>query len=107
MMDIAKMMQQAKTMQTKMQEMQEKMADVEVQGESGGGLVKVTITCKGETREITIDDSLVVPAEKEMLEDLVKAALNDAKSKADKTLAEETQKMMQELGIPPGTKLPF
>jgi DNA-binding YbaB/EbfC family protein len=107
MMDIAKMMQQAKVMQTKMQEMQEKMADVEVQGESGGGLVKVTITCKGETRTIEIDDSLIIQSEKETLEDMVKAALNNAKSKADKKLAEETQKMMQELGIPPGAKLPF
>lgn len=106
-MDIAQMMQQAKVMQDKMQEMQEKLADVEVEGQAGGGLVKVIITCKGECKSIAIDDSTMDLNEKEMLEDLVKAAMNDAKSKSDQKLAEETQKMMTELGIPPGTQLPL
>ena len=106
-MDIAKMMQQAKVMQDKMQEMQEKLADVEVEGQAGGGLAKVVITCKGVCQSVTIDDSVIQDGDKEVLEDLVKAAVNDAKAQADKTLAEETQKMMTELGIPPGTQLPF
>ncbi len=106
-MNIQQMMQQAKAMQDKMQEMQERLADVEVEGASGGGLVKVVATCKGECRKIEIDPSLIKEDEKEVLEDLVKAALNDSKSKADAKLAEETSKMMQELGLPAGAQLPF
>lgn len=106
-MNIAKMMQQAKQMQDKMQEMQEKLGQVEVDGTSGGGLVKVTTTCKGEVRGIDIDASLMVADEKEVLEDLIKAALNDAKSKADQKMADETQSMMGEMGLPAGTQLPF
>lgn len=109
MMNIQKMMQQAKQMQDKMQVLQEKLADVEVEGQSGGGVVQVVITCKGETRSISIDESLIVASEKDMLEDLIKAALNDAKSKADETMAEETQKMMSEMGLPASAAgaLPF
>lgn len=106
-MNIQKMMQQAKQMQDKMQDMQEKLGQVEVEGNSGGGLVKVVTTCKGEVRGLSIDESLVVPAEKEIMEDLIKAALNDAKSKADQTMADETQKMMGNMGLPAGTQLPF
>lgn len=110
MMNIQKMMQQAKAMQDKMQSLQEDLAKQEVTGESGGGLVRVTITCKGECRAISIDPSLLVAEEKEVTEDLVKAALNNAKGKADSRLAEETQKMMADLGLPPGALgggLPF
>ena len=109
MMNIQKMMQQAKQMQDKMQVLQEKLADVEVEGQSGGGIVKVVMTCKGETRSISIDDSLMVAGEKDMLEDLIKAALNDAKAKSDETLAEETQRMMGEMGLPASAAgaLPF
>ena len=106
-MNIQQMMQQAKVMQDKMQDMQEKLGEVEVEGSSGGGMVKIMSTCKGEVRAIHLDDSLIVPADKEVLEDLIKAALNDAKSKADQKLADETQKMMGDLGLPPGTQLPF
>lgn len=106
-MDIAQMMQQAKAMQDKMQDMQAKMADVEVEGSAGGGIVKAVVTCKGECRSIVIDEAAIKPEEKEMLEDLIKAAVNDAKSKSDEKLAEETQKMMKELGIPPGVQLPL
>lgn len=106
-MDIQQMMQQAKAMQDKMQEMQEKLAEQEVEGAAGGGVVRVIMNCKGECKNISIDDSLMDLNEKEMLEDLVKAAINDAKSKSDQKLAEETQKMMQDLGIPPGAQLPF
>ena len=106
-MNIQKMMQQAKAMQDKMQEMQEALSNVEVEGTSGGGLVKVIMTCKGECRKIDIDPSLMKEDEKEIVEDLVKAAINDAKSKADARLAEETQKMMADLGLPAGMNLPF
>ncbi len=106
-MNIAKMMQQAKVMQEKMQTMQEQLADIEVEGQSGGGLVKVTTTCKNDIRRVDIDPSLIVADEKEVLEDLIKAALNDAKSKADQKLADETQSMMGDLGLPAGAQLPF
>lgn len=110
MMNIQKMMQQAKAMQDKMQVMQEQLANQTVDGEAGGGMVKVIMTCKGECKSITIDPSLMAADEKEVLEDLIKAALNNAKSKADSKLADETQKMMKDLGLPPGALgggLPF
>jgi hypothetical protein len=108
-MNIQEMMKQAKSMQEKMAQMQEKLGGVEVQGSAGGDMVKVTMTCKGEARKIDIADSMMDLNEKEVLEDLIKAALNDAKMKADQKLAEETQKMMSELGLPAGAAgaLPF
>lgn len=101
-MNIAKMMSQAKAMQEKMQAMQDKMGNETVDGASGGGLVKVTMTCKGQCQSINLDPSVVVASDKEVLEDLLKAAINDAKAKADSKMADETQKMMSDLGIPPG-----
>ena len=101
-MNIQKMMQQAQTMQTRMQELQEQLAEVEVEGVSGGGMVKVIMTCKGDVRKINIDASIVNPDDKETLEDLVAAAVNSARVNADQTIANETQKMMQELGLPQG-----
>ncbi len=101
-MNIAKMMQQAKAMQEKMGVMQEKMGNTTVDGASGGGLVKVVMTCKGQCQSITLDPSIVVASDKEVLEDLLKAAINDAKGKADTKMADETNKMMAELGLPPG-----
>lgn len=108
-MNIAKMMQQAKAMQDKMQTMQGELEKVSVEGASGGGLVKVTMTCSGQCQAITIDPSLMVASEKEVLEDLLKAALNDAKTKGDMKKAAETQKMMSDLGLPAGMagNLPF
>lgn len=102
MFNIQQMMQKAQKMQKKMEELQEQMGGVEVQGVAGGGVVKVTITCKGQMTAIEIDPSLVNPSEKEMLEDLIKAACNDARAKADQKMAEETQRAMNDLGIPPG-----
>jgi DNA-binding YbaB/EbfC family protein len=107
MMNIQQIMQQAQAMQGKMQELQEKLGEEEVEGSAGGGMVTVCATCKGEVRKLNIDDSLMQPSEKEMLEDLIKAALNDAKSRADSKLADETSKMMKDLGLPAGTQLPF
>lgn len=106
-MNIQKMMQQAKEMQDKMAEMQEKLGDIEVEGQSGGGLVKVRMTCKGDVRALDLDPSILVASEKEVTEDLIKAAMNDAKAKADQKLADETQKMMGDLGLPAGMQLPF
>lgn len=106
-MDIQQMMQQAKAMQDKMQEMQERLADEEVEGTSGGGVVTAVMSCKGECKKITIHESLMDYNEKDVLEDLVKAAINDAKSKSDQKLADETKKMMESLGIPPGVELPL
>ncbi|NCC21375.1 MAG: YbaB/EbfC family nucleoid-associated protein [Alphaproteobacteria bacterium] len=99
-MNIQKMMQQAQMMQTRMQELQTRLADVEVDGQSGGGMVAVRMTCKGDIRKITIDPSIINPADKETLEDLVAAAVNNARVNADQTIASETQKMMSELGLP-------
>ena len=109
-MNIAKMMQQAKVMQEKMQEMQAELAEKEVEGNAGGGLVKTVMTCRGEVRGLTIDPSLINADEKDVLEDLIKAAVNDAKNKADQMMAEETQKMMSDMGLPAGAAaggLPF
>jgi DNA-binding YbaB/EbfC family protein len=107
MMNIQKMMQQAKAMQDKMQVMQEKLGGMTVEGTSGGGMVKITMTCKGECRALVIDPSILKPEEKDIAEDLIKAAINDAKAKADAKLADETQKMMSEMGLPAGVQLPF
>jgi len=108
-MNIAKMMQQAKAMQEKMQTLQTHMESITVEGVSGGGMVRVVMTCKGTCVSIAIDPSLMKTEEKEIAEDLIKAAINDAKGKADAKLAEETQKMMADLGLPPGMagNLPF
>ncbi len=106
-MNIQDMMQKAQKMQSRMQEMQIKLGQIEVLGTSGGGLVTLTATCKGEVKKINIDPSLLKPEEKEVLEDLVVAAYNDAKSRADGKLAEETQRMMSDLGLPANMQLPF
>ena len=106
-MNIAKMMKQVNEMQGKMADMQNRLGDVEVSGQSGGGLVAVTMNGKGEMRKINIDPKLIDPSEKEMLEDMIVAAANDAKAKAEAHVAGETEKMMGGLQLPPGVKLPF
>jgi DNA-binding YbaB/EbfC family protein len=105
-MNIQQMMQQAQQMQKRMADVQAKLGGIEVSGQSGGGMVQVTMTCKGEMRKIAIQPDLINPADKETLEDLIVAAVNAARSKADETLASETQAMMQEFGLPPGFELP-
>ena len=107
MFNMQQMMAKAQTMQKKMEEVQARAGDIEVEGSSGGGMVKITMTCKGEVRSVVIDPSIVVATEKDMLEDLVKAASNDARTKADARMAEETQKAMGDMGLPAGFKLPF
>jgi hypothetical protein len=105
--NLVQMMKQAQDMQGKMQQMQERVAQTEIAGQSGGGLVNVVMTGKGQMRKIKIDPKLVNPAEIEMLEDMILAALNDAKAKADALIAGETEKMMGGMNLPPGFKLPF
>lgn len=99
-MDFQKMMRQAQEMQFKLEEMQAKFQDIEVEGEAGGGMVKVTMTCRGEMKGLDIDPSLM--DDKETLEDLVIAAVNNANAAKDKKVEEETQAMMKDMGLPPG-----
>jgi DNA-binding YbaB/EbfC family protein len=106
-MNIGQMMRQVTEMQAKMGEMQNRLGDVEVTGQSGGGMVVVVMNGKGEMRKITIDPKLLDPSEKEMLEDLIVAACSDAKAKAEALIAGETEKMMGGIKLPPGVKLPF
>jgi DNA-binding YbaB/EbfC family protein len=105
--NIGNMLKEAQKLQQRMLEMQQRLAEVEMSGQSGGGLVTVTLSGKGEMRRIKIDKSLVDPAEVEVLEDLIVAATNDAKAKIEAHLAAEMQKMTGGLPLPPGMKLPF
>ena len=105
--NIGRLMQQAQEMQAKMAEMQERLADIEVSGGAGGGMVTATLNGKGELRRLKIDPSLAEPAEVEVLEDLVVAAVNDAKAKVEARVAEEMQKITGGIELPPGMKLPF
>ena len=105
--NLGNLMKQAQQMQARMQEMQQKLAEIEVEGGAGGGMVKVTVTGKGDLKRLKIDPSLVDPKEVEVLEDLVVAAVNDARSKADAISVEEMQKLTGGLNLPAGMKLPF
>jgi DNA-binding YbaB/EbfC family protein len=103
---LGNLMKQAQEMQANMQRAQEELASIEVTGESGGGLVKVTMTGRHEVRRISIDDSLVGD-DKDMLEDLVAAAVNDAVHKIESTTKERMTGLTAGLNLPPGMKLPF
>ena len=105
--NLGQMLKQAQAMQSKMAEMQEKLAAIELTGASGGGMVNVTLNGKHEMRSVKIDPSLVDPKDTEMLEDLIVAAFNDAKGKVDAHMAEEMAKITGGLQLPPGVKLPF
>ncbi len=105
--NLGNLMKQAQQMQAKMQEMQQRLAEMEVEGASGGGMVKVTATGKGDVKRLKIDKSLVDPNDVEVLEDLIVAAINDARGKADAMSVEEMQKLTGGLNLPPGIKLPF
>lgn len=105
--NLNQLMKQAQQMQTRMAEMQAKLAEVELQGQSGGGMVSAVMNGKGELRRIKLDRSIVDPEEIEMLEDLIIAAVADAKNKIETHVAAETQKLMGGLPLPPGMKLPF
>ena len=103
---IGQLMKQAQQMQADMQKAQEEMASLTVTGEAGAGLVRITMTCKHELKHLEIDDSLIGD-DKEMLEDLIIAAFNDAVRRAEKTVQERFSGMTAGLGLPPGMKLPF
>ena len=100
-------MAMAQNAQAELQKAQDNLDSVEVEGAAGGGLVKVRASAKGRIIAIAIDDSLMSVGEKAMLEDLITAALNDAKAKADAAAGEEMSKMTSGMALPPGFKLPF
>lgn len=96
----------AETIQQQMNQAQSKLDQIEVEGAAGGGLVKIRCSAKGRVIGVAVDDSLLVPADKGILEDLIAAAFNDARAKADKVAGEEMARMQQGLGLPPGFNLP-
>ncbi|MEM6539279.1 MAG: YbaB/EbfC family nucleoid-associated protein [Pseudomonadota bacterium] len=105
--NIGDLMKQAGQMQAKMEEMQEKVAGLEAEGAAGGGMVKIVLNGKGYCKGASIDRSLFDPEEGEVLEDLVAAAINDAKSKVEAQMQDEMAKLTEGLPLPPGMKLPF
>ncbi len=102
---IANLMKQAQKMQENMQKAQDELANLEVEGQSGAGAVKVVMTCKHDVKRVTIDASVM--DDKEMLEDLIAAALNDANRRAEQTSQERMGALTAGLPLPPGMKLPF
>jgi len=105
--DILGVMKQAKELQGKMQQLQEELAQIEVEGVSGGGLVRVTLTAKNDMKRVAIDPSLLKPEEAEILEDLIVSAYADAKRKAEAKSEEKMRSLTGGLGLPGGMKLPF
>ena len=105
--DMAGMMKKAQEMQTKMAQMQEDMQNVIVEGESGAGLVKATCTAKGELKGLDIDPSIFNSDDKEVVEDLILAAIKDAQTKAAEKAQEEMAKLTEGMGLPADMKLPF
>lgn len=104
--DMAKMMKAAQEMQEKLGRMQEDLAKLTVTGESGAGLVKVTASAKGEVKSLDIDPSILVASEKEVVEDLILAAIRDAQARAQDAAQRETQRLAESMGLPPGMNLP-
>ena len=104
--DLSQLMKQAQKMQDQMRKAQEELANLEVQGEAGGGLVKLTMTGRNEVRKIQIDDALLAE-DREMLEDVLAAAFNDALRRVEKTVAGKYAGMTAGMGLPGGFKLPF
>lgn len=105
--NLGQMLKQAQQMQQRMQEMQAELEQREVQGAAGGGMVTVTLNGKSELKAVKIDPSLMKEDEREVLEDLIKAAHADAKQRADREMAEQMQKVTAGIPLPPGMKLPF
>lgn len=105
MINIQKMMQQAQQVQFKMQELQEKLKDIDVSGEAGSGLVKVVMSCDGRVKSIDISDG--ASEDKETMEDLVVAAINNATEAKEEKVQEETAAIMEDMGLPADAKLPF
>lgn len=105
--NLGNMLKQAQQMQVKMQEMQAELEAREVQGAAGGGMVQVTLNGKSELKSIRIDPALMKEDEREVLEDLIKAAHADAKARVEREMAEQMQKLTAGMPLPPGMKLPF
>jgi len=105
--NLGNLMKQAQEMQAKMGEMQQRMQEMEISGTAGGGMVQVTISGKGDLRGLNIDKSIIDPEEKEMMEDLIVAAFNDAKTKAEEVMKEQMAEVTGGLKLPPGMNLPF
>lgn len=105
--NLGQMMKQAQAMQARMAEMQAELERIEMTGQAGGGMVKVTLNGKGDMRSIKIDPKLLDPTEVEVLEDLIRAAAKDAKDKVESHMAAEMGKLTGGLPLPPGMKLPF
>jgi DNA-binding YbaB/EbfC family protein len=105
--DFMGLMKQAAQMQAKMQEMQAELDSIEVDGTAGGGMVTVKLTAKGELKGVKVDDSLLQPSEKEIVEDLLVAAHADARRKAEAVMQEKMKTLTGGLSLPPGMKLPF
>ena len=105
--NLGQMMKQAQEMQSRMQDMQDKLEQMEIEGASGGGMVRLTMTAKGAARGLSIDPTLLEAKDAEMLEDLIVAAINDAKAKAEAVAADEMKELTGGLPLPPGFKLPF
>jgi nucleoid-associated protein EbfC len=103
--DLMKMMKQAQEIQGRMQQMQEELASLQVEGQSGGGLVRVTLNGKMEARAVKIDPSLLKPEDAEVVEDLILAAFQDAKGKAEAAMQQKMQEVTGGLPLPPGLKL--
>ena len=103
---LAQAQKAAETIQKQMGDAQAKLDEIEVEGTAGGGLVKVRATARGRILGVTIDESLMKPEEKQIVEDLVTAAFNDARDRADRVSGEEMAKIQQDVGLPPGFKLP-
>ena len=104
---LAGLMKQAQQMQDNLKKAQEQLASVEVEGQSGAGLVKVIVTCRNDVKRVTIDPSVMADGDKEMLEDLVVAAMNDALRRAEATAAERMSSLTAGQPLPPGFKMPF
>jgi len=105
--DFDEIMKMAQNAQAELQRAQDNLDTIEVEGVAGGGMVKIRATAKGRILGVDLDESLLQPSEKTMVEDLIAAAINDARSKADSAAAQEMQKMQGSLPLPPGFKLPF
>lgn len=105
--DMAKLMKQAQEMQSRLSDAQGRLDTIEVEGEAGAGLVRVRATAKGEVRGLTIDPSLFVPEERQVVEDLIVAAIQDAQARAAAAAQAEMAKVTDGLELPPGMKLPF
>ena len=105
--DLDAIMKMAENAQAELQKAQDNLDRIEVEGAAGGGMIKIRATAKGRILAVDIDETLLAPSEKTMVEDLIAAAINDARAKADAAAAQEMQKMQGSLSLPPGFNLPF